>query len=334
MSFQPTWYRNPQNRWYRLYNDKKTAAQPPLEKWKKMGLFFPDGYPELWVDIKHTKTPVRARDSEGRTQYQYWSKTKEQHRRHHWGRFHEMSSTFWNRLRPLLRRPFPRGNEQWNDSDIYRLMLNFSLGCGVRPGYPKYRDQNQSFGVCTLEWKHLHVNPDWDSPQNIEIEFPGKKQVLNTCECNRNSGGWERDFISYLRWRRGLGYLRRSDPVWLVSDGSEVHPDDLLDYLREHVHPKLTVKDLRTWLVHRHAWNALQKVGNASVLTEKERKQEWRRVIKEIAEQTHHTPAVCQSSYLCPSMKEAWMEGKVPFRGGRASEERWFKTWWARDSRR
>ena len=334
MTFQPKWYRNPQHRWYRIYQDKQTIAHPPLKKWQSLGLYFPEGYPELWVDEKHPKTPIRAKDTEGRTQYQYWPKTKEHNRRQHWRRFHEMGSVFWSRLLPLLKRPFPRENQQWADNDIYRLMLNFSLGCGIRPGYPKYRDQNQSFGVCTLEWQHIHPEPGWDNITSVDVRFPGKKQVINTCACDESNRGWEHDFISYLTWRRTLGETRRVDPVWLTGGGREVHPDDLLEYLHEHVHPRITVKDLRTWLVHRHAWDALQKVGNAKKLTEKERKTEWRRVIKDIAEQTHHTPAVCQSSYLCPSFKEAWMNATAPFHGRSTSEERWFRTWWARDSRR
>lgn len=335
MIFNPKWYRNPQHKWYRIINNnKQKAATPPIDKWKNMGIYFPDGYPELWVDINHDKTPVHARDMAGRTQYQYWTRTKEINRRQHWGRFYEIGPTFWNNLIPLLQMPFPINQKTWPDGDIYRLMLIFLIHCGIRAGYPKYRDQNNSFGVCTLEWEHLRPVPSWDYPIKIEIGFPGKKQVINTCECKLTGGEWERVFIAYLSCRRKQGRLRKTDPVWLTSDKQEIYPTVLLEYLHEHVHPKITIKDLRTWLVHHHVWDSLQKLGGSHNLTDTVRKAEWRRVIKEIALKMHHTPTVCQSSYICPSMKDAWMKGNIPFRGGESREQRWFRIWWARDSRR
>lgn len=307
--FKPEWHRDGRKSWHHIGSSAKLS--PPLDKWKSLGLRFPPGYKEVWVDLNHKKTPVRFLDQEDRIQYQYWANTLKKHRKAHWGRLHQVGPDFYKKLQPILHKKYPQKDESWELNDVIRLMIRCSLECGIRPGYPKYRDAHQSFGISTLEMRHVVAKPGWTNPQTITLRFPGKKQVLN--ECDACMGGensqWKRSLLSYINWRRKQGGLSRNSLFWLNPETHEiVHPSLLNDWLQKNVNSEVKMKDLRTWLVHQHVLQELSSIDNKQFQTEKERKQIWKEVIQKVAEQTHHTPAICQSSYLHPQLKEDWLK--------------------------
>lgn len=314
--FRPQWHRDNRNHWKGI----NSSGKPPIEKWKEMGLRFPPGYKEVWVDLRHKKTPVRFLDQEGRIQYQYWPETLKKHRKAHWSRLAQVGSSFYTTLIPLLNKPYPI--DDWNDNDIIRLMVKCSLECGIRPGYPKYRDAHDSFGISTLEMKHVKAKPNWDEPKEIIFRFPGKKQVLNECHSTDGSKQWQNALKNYAKWRRQQERTKQDSLFWVHPKTlTQIHPSSLNAWLKENVHQSLKMKDLRTWLVHRHL---LEEITKQKKVPAERRKEVWKEMILRVAEQTHHTPAICQSSYLHPKLKEQWMEDTL-----RVNQERPFllKLW-------
>lgn len=299
--FQPQWHRDQNHKWKKI--GVQTKQKPPLDRWKTMGFYFPEGYLEIWVDMNHKKTPVRLLDTKGRIQYQYWANAIQKQRIQHWKHLQLISPFFESHLLPQLKYI---NSKTWEREDVIRLMIQCSLDCGIRSGHPKYRDENQSYGICTLETRHVRAYPSWKNPEQIRIHFPGKKQVLNECNCIINQA-----LLRYGVWRREQ--KTQTNAFWMDSNQKTIQPSDLNEWLQTNVHPTMRMKDLRTWLIHRHSLEILSKIPQTERETEKQLKQSWKRAIIDIAEQTHHTPKICESSYLCPSVRYAWMNQKRPF---------------------
>lgn len=311
--FKPEWHRDGRNHWSRLDSSGSplSSGKPPFNLWKEKGLRFPPGYKEVWVDLKHKKTPVRFLDQEDRVQYQYWPEALKRNRRAHWSRLHDIGPSFYGKLMPALKKTYPEDN--WTVNDVIRLMINCSLECGIRPGYPKYRDEHQSFGISTLEMRHVRAKPGWTNPSVVILRFPGKKQVLNECETCTKKSQWKNALLRYMKWRRAQGHIGSHDLFWINPETKNiVHPSLLNEWIQTHIHPDAKMKDLRTWLVHRHVLDEMSKMKEIPE-TEKERKTVWKNMIINVAEQTHHTPAICQSSYLHPELKKCWLEKREPF---------------------
>ena len=51
------------------------------------------------------------------------------------------------------------------------------MDCNFRIGNEKYKKENNSFGVTTLQKKHVKIKND-----SLIIDFNGKKNVRNTCK--------------------------------------------------------------------------------------------------------------------------------------------------------
>jgi DNA topoisomerase I len=320
--FRPEWRRNSRNQWFHL--DPRTGKnlgqqKPPLDKWKQEGLRFPPGYDEVLVNIHHKKTPIRFIDTEGRTQYQYWPHTLQKHRRKHWGHLHELGPLFYHKVEPLLVKHKYPTNGDWEKEDVVRLMIWCSLECGIRPGYPKYRDKHQSFGLTTMEKRHVKVAPSWGNPIEVKFRFPGKKQVLNECNaCSRETDSandkiWKTALKNYVKWRATQSPKSPSSVFWLNPETHElIHPEVLNEWIQNNIHEEMTMKDLRTWLVHTHLLKRLAEIPKDTPMnTKKAILGAWREAIQDVAEETHHTPAVCQSSYLHPQVKKDWLEQKI-----------------------
>ena len=56
------------------------------------------------------------------------------------------------------------------------LILKLIMDCNFRVGNEKYCKENNSFGVTTLQKKHIKIKDN-----KVTIDFNGKKNVRNTC---------------------------------------------------------------------------------------------------------------------------------------------------------
>lgn len=157
--------------------------------------------------------------------------------------------------------------------EIY-IIIYFIINCGFRIGNEKYKCENNSFGITTLEYKHLKF-----SKNKLIIDFIGKKGVRNLSECSNIK------IINYFKKNKKL--YNSDDKIFKYSS------NDVNNFLKEY-NPKITSKDLRTW----NANNMLLEYIKLSEI--KNSKNPIKKAIEKVSEKLHNSYHICLKSYINP----------------------------------
>jgi DNA topoisomerase IB len=168
-----------------------------------------------------------------------------------------------------------------------------------RIGNEEYAEENNSFGLTTLERRHVRREG-----KALVFEFAGKSGIEHTVTIDdpsvvealevmrRRRGGDD----SLLAWKDG----RR----WRSVDSSLVN-----QYVGRTTGMEATAKDFRTWHATVIAASSLAATGVASTKTA--RKRAVVAAMKEVSEYLGNTPALARSSYVDPRVVDAYEEGRT-----------------------
>lgn len=158
------------------------------------------------------------------------------------------------------------------------IIIYLIIYCGFRIGNEKYKFENNSYGITTLQYNHLKFNK-----KNLIIDFIGKKGVRNLSECCNEK------IINYLKKKKKNNNI--DDKIFKYTS------NDVNNFLKEY-NPKITSKDLRTW----NANNLLLKYIKLSEI--KNSKNPVKKAIEKVAEKLHNTYHICLKSYINPILIE------------------------------
>lgn len=173
----------------------------------------------------------------------------------------------------------------------------------VRIGNEEYRRDNRSFGLTTLQDRHVEV-----VGSRVRFKFKGKAGKKHDIEITN---------------RRLARVIKRSQEIpgqqlfqYLDDDGSRetVESGDVNQYLREISGGDFTAKDFRTWSGSVLAAAILSEVEPAE--SERERKKQVAAVVDRVAEQLGNTPTVCRKCYVHPVVVDTFMAGVLRARVG------------------
>ena len=173
------------------------------------------------------------------------------------------------------------------------VLLYLMLACGFRIGNEKYATTNKSYGLTTLEVRHVKVRK---AKHEIEIRFIGKKGVENN--------GIVRKDQSPLVYKYLVKAIKGKSKNEQVFDS--ISSEDVNEYLRS-ISPHITSKDLRTWNANNiFLSRVLQKANECDLQGDgvRESRKVLLEAIKEAANHLHHTRDVCKKNYLHPSIVE------------------------------
>jgi DNA topoisomerase IB len=167
-----------------------------------------------------------------------------------------------------------------------------------RIGSEGYAEQNQSYGLATIQKKHVTIRDNevifdyraksgqrrvWSTVDPIMLEVIGSLK-------QRRSGGL--DLLAYKNGRE-----------WI-----DVKSSDINDYVRQISGGDFTAKDFRTWGATVLAAVGLAVSGYASG-SATARKRAIARSVKEVAHYLGNTPAVCRASYIDPRVFDRYRSG-------------------------
>ena len=168
-----------------------------------------------------------------------------------------------------------------------------------RVGNDVYADKHGSFGLTTLERRHVRKQGKVlvfcfvgtsGVEHRVEIDDPATVAALETMR--RRRGGDD----SLLAWKDGR--------TWRSLDSARVN-----DYVRDSTGLEATAKDFRTWHATVLAAAALaetQEPGESKA----SRKRAVSGAMKEVAEFLGNTPAQARASYVDPRVIDAYEEGE------------------------
>ena len=175
-----------------------------------------------------------------------------------------------------------------NDSKEKQIasVLRLVIDCCFRIGNEKYSKENKSYGVTTLESRHVKLNKD-----TVSIDFIGKKGVRNTCKVKNKK------LTKNLRIKKKTQSKKDRLFTYRVNNKYfNVKSSDVNKYLKEF--GNFSAKNFRTWIANLEFISQLRK--NDKETLETKRKKIISDSLKKVAHKLHNTPSVCKSNYIDP----------------------------------
>ncbi|MEO5711363.1 MAG: DNA topoisomerase IB [Nocardioidaceae bacterium] len=279
-----------------VYADDAGTRLPADEVERIKSLAIPPAWADVWIcPLANGHIQAVGTDAAGRKQYLYhpdWRTRRDQEKFDRVTKIaKELAKTRASVAEHLALEGMPL---QRAAATAVRLL---DLGY-FRIGSDAYTDDNGSFGLTTLERRHVSRRGE-----KLVFSFVGKSGVEHTIEIDdalsiasvetmRRRKSTEQRLLAYKELRS-----------WAALDAARVN-----DYLREFTGGDMTAKDFRTW----HA-----TVLGAAALAESDepgdtkasRKRAVRQAMVEVSEYLGNTPAIAKASYVDPRIVDLYEGG-------------------------
>lgn len=279
------------------YLDSDGQRLPAAEVERIKGLVIPPAWQEVWICPRpNGHIQVVGTDAAGRRQYLYhpeWRRKRDE-------------AKFDRVLYVAARLPQARVRvlaDLQTDNGLSRERVLATAVRLIDVGYFRigsdvYADEHGSYGLTTLERRHVRKKGD-----ALLFSFVGKSGIQHDIEVDDSS---TLEVVQQLRRRRGGGerlLAYKQGSRWSTVAGSDVN-----DYLREVFDAEVTAKDFRTW--HATVIGAAALADNASAAkTKTARQRAIRQAVIEVSEYLGNTPAIAKSSYIDPRVIDLYESG-------------------------
>lgn len=298
----PGWTRRRSGKGFR-YLDSAGRPLGPEEVERIRSLAIPPAWREVWI-CPHPRGHLQATgvDVAGRRQYLYhpaWRQRRDEEK-------FERVTAAAARL-PAARRRIAAdlaGSGIPLERAAAAAARLLDLGA-FRIGNDYYADANGSFGLSTLERRHLRQSGD-----RLTFRFAGKSGVEHTVTIE---DPLVVAAIRAMRARRGSPRLfsYRAAGGWADLTSGHVN-----GYLADLFGGEFTAKDFRTWHATVLAARSLAAAGPAATVAA--RKRAVRAAVLEVAGYLGNTPAIARASYVDPRVIDRYESGvTIPAAAGR-----------------
>lgn len=275
---------------YRDATGERISDRAEIDRINKIGI--PPAYTDVWICPDPTgHIQATGRDAKGRKQYRYHERFREVRdstKYEHMLTFAEALPGIRERIdTDMGRRGLPR-------EKVLATVVRLLETTMIRVGNADYAKQNKSYGLTTLNDRHVKV----DGGQ-LRFRFKGK------------SG---KEWNLKLADRRVARIVKQSQDLpgqhlfqYIDDDGEqrEVTSGDVNAYLREISDSDITAKDFRTWTGTVLAALALAEFEKFD--SEAAAKKNVRAAIETVSAKLGNTPAVCRRCYVHPEVIDSYM---------------------------
>ena len=275
---------------YREASGERITDRTVIERINKIGI--PPAYTDVWI-CPDARGHIQAtgRDAKGRKQYRYhvrFREVRDSTKYQHMLTFAAALPGIRERIDADMRR---RGLAREKVLATVVRLLETTM---IRVGNADYAKQNKSYGLTTLNDRHVKVEGG-----QLRFRFKGK------------SG---KEWNLTLADRRVAKIVKQSQDLpgqhlfqYLDDDGEqrEVTSSDVNDYLREVSGSDITAKDFRTWTGTVLAALALAEFSKFD--SEAAAKKNIRAAIEQVSARLGNTPAVCRRCYVHPEIIDSYM---------------------------
>jgi DNA topoisomerase-1 len=259
-------------------------------------LVIPPAWTDVWIcPLPHGHIQAVGRDAKGRKQYRYHNAYRYVRDQTKYGRmlaFGDALSKVRERIEEDLKLTgLPRNK-------VLAAVVKLLESTCMRVGNDEYKKQNESFGLTTLQDKHVKVEGATmhfkfrgksGQHQDIQLDDPRLAKIVKKC---RDIPGYE--LFQYY------------DEAGNICD---VTSADVNDYIREITGEDFTAKDFRTWGGTGLATLALEEIGAAE--TQTEQKKNIVEAVKRVSRQLGNRPATCRKYYVHPAVLDAYSDGSL-----------------------
>ena len=257
-------------------------------------LAIPPAWTDVWI-CRDGRGHVQAtgRDAKGRKQYRYhanWHSCRGETKFDRMSAFAAALPGIRARTAADLARPgLPR-------EKVLAAVVQLLEKSLIRVGNEEYARQNHSFGLTTLQDKHVDVRG-----ASLRFEFRGKSGVKHRVAVN------DRRLARIVKQCRDLP---GQDLFQYIDDDGrrcDVTSGDVNAYLKSITGQNFTAKDFRTWAATVLCATALDELETVQSPTKA--KKNMLQAIEAVAGVLGNTRAVCRKSYIHPAVMDAYMDG-------------------------
>lgn len=259
-------------------------------------LAIPPAWTAVWI-APNANGHIQAtgRDARARKQYIYhadWIKTRDEAK---YNRVLKFARTL-----PRIRRTVKRhmGGRGLGQEKVLATIVHLLETTLIRVGNQEYARNNKSFGLSTLQDKHVTF-----SGSQVRFKFRGK------------TGKEWRLKVSDRRIARIVKSCQDLPGQHLFQyeddDGEvrQISSADINAYLREIAKYDVTAKDFRTWAGTVLAAMALSEFDKVD--SEAAAKRNIKNAIVSVATRLGNTPTICRKCYVHPEVLESYLEGSL-----------------------
>lgn len=294
----PGWRRIRRGRGFTYFDEHdRPLNQEAVGRVKSLAI--PPAWTDVWVcPDERGHLQAVGTDEAGRRQYLYHP---EWHRKQAAAKFEravELGRSL-PRVRTLLERELT-GDPADRDTVLAAAIRLIDLGC-FRPGAESYTKDNGSFGLTTLQVRHLKR-----SGEDRIFQFRGKSGVDHEIVV---SDQLVVSVIDALTRRR-----RPHQALLLPRRGSHDRPSalgagEINARIQELFGTDATAKDIRTWKATTAMAAALARAGSAE--SPSTRRRQVTEAVREVADLLGNTPTVARSSYIDPRIIDLFHDGQT-----------------------
>lgn len=276
---------------YALPNGERLTCPDTLARIRKLAI--PPAYTQVWICPKPDgHIQATGRDAKGRKQYRYHTLFREIRDGTKFDHMLEFA-----RALPEIRtqvdshlalRGLPR-------EKVLATIVHLLESTLIRVGNAHYAKQNKSFGLTTLQNRHVAITGD-----QLRFQFKGKsgKQWRLHIRDRRIAR-----IVRAIQELPGQQLFQYADEEGVLR---EISSGDINDYLRAISGTDITAKDFRTWTGTVSA--AIILTGFESAESKNEAERNLRSAIEAVSAQLGNTPTICRRSYIHPEIVGCYLD--------------------------
>jgi DNA topoisomerase I len=275
-------------------NGKSVLDRAQLGRIKSLAI--PPAWTEVWIcPVENGHLQATGRDDKGRKQHRYhrrWREARDETKFNRMIVFAKALPKIRQRVRKDLK--LPELSRKKVLATIVRL-LEISL---IRVGNEEYARNNHSFGLTTMQDKHVAVNGS-----TVHFQFNGKGGKHHTIDVKNEQLA---KIVKRCRDIPGQDLFQYIDEN---GERVDVKSEDVNGYLREISGENFTVKDFRTWAGTVLAAIALREFEKFD--TQARAKKNLVRAIESVAKKLGNTPTICKKCYVHPAIFDSYLDGSL-----------------------
>jgi DNA topoisomerase I len=256
----------------------------------------PPAYKDVWIcPSPNGHIQATARDARGRKQYRYHERWREARDENKYDRM-----LVFGQALPKIRRQVNKdmGLRELPRNKVLATVVHLLGRTFIRIGNEEYARENKSFGLTTMQDRHVDVKG-----AKLSFSFRGKSGVKHEIDVN------DRRIANIIR---KLQDLPGQDVFQYEDEAGEVQSvtsQDVNDYLQEITGEEFTAKDFRTWAGTVLTAMALSAQG--PVENQTQAKKNIKDAIAAVAKILGNTPTVCRKCYVHPVVLESYLDGDM-----------------------
>jgi DNA topoisomerase I len=256
--------------------------------------------PPAWTDVWICPRPdghvqATGRDAKGRKQYRYHARfreVRESTKYHHMLSFAESLPAIRKTVKKhLALSGLPR-------EKVLATLVQLLEATLIRVGSDEYVRQNKSYGLTTLQNRHVDINGS-----ELRFNFKGKGGKVWRLRMR------DRRIAKVIRACQELPGQELFGYVDEAGEARDITSSDVNAYLREISGEDITAKDFRTW--HGTVLAAMALAEFQKFDTQAGAKKNIREAIGRVAARLGNTPTICRKCYVHPEILTTYIEGSL-----------------------